>query len=174
MDIDCDGQSTSSTGDTRCDSSTDTQSVTSFADQVQQYGIEDLNAYVHSYVVFGNSGTKSGYVNFDPQKYGMSPLSVMAVVCGNKLIYGVWGDTNGDDGARASVGESSLALGTLCYGQDMNGNNGHSEADVLYIGFRTKDAETNSSTAWDTDDANVFESSLAAIGDRLVQKLDSF
>ena len=95
MDIDCDGKGP---GDGRCGSSTDTQSQTAFEDEVAKLSgnkIKDLNANVHTYVVFGNDDTNPA---FDPQKYGMEPLSVMAVVCGDKLVYGIWGDTNGDDG----------------------------------------------------------------------------
>jgi hypothetical protein len=45
--------------------------------------------------VFGNFGNDKGYTNFHPQNHGLKPLSVMAVVCGDKLVYGVWGDVNG-------------------------------------------------------------------------------
>jgi hypothetical protein len=88
MDIDCDGAQGGPADDGRCGNSQDTQSITSFADTVKAYnkGIQDLNANVHPYVVFGNSGTKSGYKNFNPQNYGVQPLSLMAVVCGNKLV----------------------------------------------------------------------------------------
>lgn len=89
MDIDCDGVQGSSADDGRCGDSSDTQSITSFQDTVSGYGIEDLDANIHPYVVFGNSGTKSGYANFDPQDYGIEPLSVMAVVCGDKLVCGI-------------------------------------------------------------------------------------
>ena len=85
MDIDCDGQQGGAGEDGRCGSSGDTQSQTSFKDTIIDYkvGISDLNAKVHTYVVFGNDGTSP---SFDPQKYGIEPLSVMAVVCGNKLV----------------------------------------------------------------------------------------
>lgn len=86
MDVDCDGNPVSTGGDTRCDSSQDTIPETAFKSMVQQYGISDLNAYIHTYVVFGNQGTKQGFVNFKPQDYGMEPLSVMAVVCGNQMV----------------------------------------------------------------------------------------
>jgi chitosanase len=42
-----------------------------------------LNAKVHTYVVFGNDGTSP---SFDPQEHGIESLSVMAVVCGDKLV----------------------------------------------------------------------------------------
>jgi hypothetical protein len=88
MDIDCDGAQGGPADDGRCGNSDDTQSITSFADTVKAYnkGINDLNANVHPYVVFGNSGSKAGYKTFNPQSYGIQPLSVMAVVCGNKLV----------------------------------------------------------------------------------------
>ena len=68
MDIDCDGQQGGAGEDGRCGSSGDTQSQTSFKDTIISYkvGINDLNAKVHTYVVFGNDGTSP---SFDPQKY---------------------------------------------------------------------------------------------------------
>lgn len=88
MDIDCDGAQGGSTDDGRCGSSLDTQSVTSFQWILQGYGkgIRDLNANVHPYVVFGNVGSKKGWRTFEPQQYGIQPLSLMAVVCGDKLV----------------------------------------------------------------------------------------
>jgi hypothetical protein len=49
-------------------------------------GVDDLNAFVHPYVVFGNVGSKAGFTNFDPQSQGIEPLSLMAVVCGDKMV----------------------------------------------------------------------------------------
>ena len=85
MDIDCDGQQGGAGEDGRCGSSGDTQSQTKFKDNIAGYnvGISDLNAKVHTYVVFGNDDTSP---SFDPQKHGIEPLSVMAVVCGGKLV----------------------------------------------------------------------------------------
>lgn len=86
MDIDCDGAL--GEGDGSCDSSGDTQGETTFKEIVGGYdqGIDDLNAYVHSYVVLGNEGKKNGYIEFDPQSVGVEPLSIVAVVCGDKLV----------------------------------------------------------------------------------------
>lgn len=86
MDIDCDGALGQGNGD--CESSRDTQSQTTFGGTVKSYnkGIKDLNAYVHSYVVLGNEGSTNGYVNFNPQSYGIEPLSIVAVVCGDKMV----------------------------------------------------------------------------------------
>ena len=87
MDIDCDGIQGGPADDGRCGSSGDTQSITSFQYIVEGYetGQRDLDANVHPYVVFGNEGSKPGYATFNPQNYGIEPLSVMAVVCNNKL-----------------------------------------------------------------------------------------
>lgn len=88
MDIDCDGIQHGPADDGRCRSSGDTQSQTSFKDIVRSYGTgqQDLDANAHPYVVFGNAGSKPGYTTFNPQSYGIKPLSVMAVVCNNKLV----------------------------------------------------------------------------------------
>jgi hypothetical protein len=83
MDIDCDGDQ-SFRGDGRCGSSKDIQSETTFRDEVRKFGIPDLNANIHPYVVFGNQGNYTP--TFDPQAHGIKPLSVMAVVCGHKLV----------------------------------------------------------------------------------------
>ncbi|KAL2190119.1 Chitosanase-domain-containing protein [Thermothelomyces heterothallicus CBS 203.75] len=174
MDIDCDGEQNGKGDDGRCGNSQDTQSITSFQDIVEGYkkGVKDLNAYVHPYVVFGNTGSKSGWKTFDPQKYGIKPLSVMAVVCNNKLIYGVWGDENGDDGDKPMVGEASISLATACFGTSMTGNNGHDETDVLYIAFPGDDAVPGANGAnWAADSWQAFESSIEGLGNKLIQRI---
>jgi chitosanase len=80
MDIDCDGADHTA-GD--CSNDPSGQGITAFKDTVSKYGISDLNTNIHPYVVFGNSDDSP---EFDPQQYGMEPLSVMAVVCNNKLV----------------------------------------------------------------------------------------
>ncbi|OAQ59425.1 fungal chitosanase [Pochonia chlamydosporia 170] len=171
MDVDCDGATVPIDGDTRCNASQDTIPETTFKDNVKQFGIDDLNAYIHSYVVFGNTGSKEGFVNFNPQEFGMEPLSVMAVVCGDQMFYGVWGDTNGDDQPRAAIGEASLSLATLCFGNGINGNAGHGEPDVLYIGFTGRDSVADASVNWKAGSAQEFQDSLATFGDRLIKNL---
>jgi hypothetical protein len=88
MDIDCDGIQGSSADDGRCGSSGDTQSVTSFQDRLRTYSTKqkDLDANIHPYVVFGNLGTKKNWPTFDAQKHGIKPLSIIAVVCGEKMV----------------------------------------------------------------------------------------
>lgn len=86
MDIGCDGAL--GDGDGSCDSSNDTQGQTTFQEDVERYGkgVKDLNAYVHSYVVLGIDGSKDGYITFKPEQYGVEPLSIVAVVCGEKMV----------------------------------------------------------------------------------------
>ena len=91
MDIDCDGD-LSDPGDGRCGKSQDTQGQTAFVDEVKKFGIKDLNANIHPFVVFGNEDTSP---DFKPQKYGIKPLSVMAVICGKKLVSIDFGSSSG-------------------------------------------------------------------------------
>lgn len=77
MDVDCDGADDKA-GD--CSNDPSGYGETAFKDTVKSYGIPDLNANIHPYVVFNEKPY------FDPGKYGMKPLSVMAVVCNNQLV----------------------------------------------------------------------------------------
>lgn len=178
MDIDCDGIQGGPGDDGRCalNTSPDYQPETSFRTLVSGYraGINELNTYVHPYVVFGNTGRKRGWRTFDPTSYGVQPLSVMAVVCGNQLVYGVWGDTNGDDGNHPMVGEASLALATACQGTSMTGANGYSRTDILYLAFTGKEAVPGPRGAdWNATDFDTFEKSIESLGNRLVERISS-
>lgn len=75
MDIDCDGT-------VPCPNDPSGQDITAFQDKVTRYGIDDLNANIHPYVVFGNDKGETFY----PDQHGMKPLSVMAVVCNNQVV----------------------------------------------------------------------------------------
>lgn len=169
MDIDCDGINTP--GDGRCAGSSDTQYQTRWKAEVQEsgkeYNIDDLNTYVHPYVVFGNEGSYEP--TFDPQEHDIKPLSLVAVVCGDKLVYGVWGDTNGDDGPPL-IGETSLALATECFGNEMNADIGYSGEDVLYIAFPGEEAVPDS-TVWAAESYDEFVESIKDLGDKLVSQL---
>jgi hypothetical protein len=192
MDIDCDGEQNGRGDDGRCGSSSDTQSITSFQDRVKGYkkGINDLNAFIHPYVVFGNEGSKKGWKTFDPEEYGIEPLSIIAVVCNGKLvsltpsscsldisnrtkqIYGIWGDENGDDGDKPMVGEASISMATACFGTSMNGNNGHVQNDVMYIAFPGSEAVPGANGAnWGATSWSSFESSIEALGNKLIQRI---
>ncbi|KAK4444123.1 fungal chitosanase of glycosyl hydrolase group 75-domain-containing protein [Podospora aff. communis PSN243] len=178
MDIDCDGVQGGPADDGRCafNKSPDMQDTTAFQNSISRYrtGISDLNTYVHPYVVFGNTGRKDGWRTFDPTEYGVQPLSVIAVICGDKLVYGVWGDTNGDDGSHPMVGETSLALATACNGDSMTGSHGYSETDVLYLAFTKKEAVPGARGAdWNAADYETFAKSIEQLGDRLVDEIGS-
>lgn len=156
MDIDCDGLNASAG---LCSNDPTGQSQTAFQTQVQAFGIDDLDAHVHPYVVLGNEGATPA---FDPGSAGVLPLSVVAVVCNNQLIYGIWGDTNGD----VSTGEASLALGQLCFGDDaVSGDNGYTGHDILYIAFPGDAAVPGSSADWTAATKEDFESSIEALGE---------
>jgi len=174
MDIDCDGAQGGPADDGRCGASTDTQSVTSFQWMLQRYGkgIRDLNANVHPYVVFGNTGSRPGWKTFNPQEYGVEPLSVMAVVCGDQLVFGIWGDTNGDDGDHPVVGEASISLATACYGHGIHGNSGHDQDDVLYIAFTGARAVPGAGGAdWAARNYANFQRSIEGLGNSLIAKI---
>ena len=88
MDVDCDGAQGGPQDDGRCKESTTTQTTTSIRDIIQGYnvGISDLNPHEHSFVVFGNSGKKAGWNVYDPRTAGVQKASIMAVVCGDKMV----------------------------------------------------------------------------------------
>ena len=129
---------------------------------------DDVDANVVPYVVLGNEGNYSP--TFDPRKYGIRPLSVVAVVCGEKVVYGVWADTNGDDGPPL-VGEASIALATACFGKGMTGDGGHDQRDVLYVAFEGEDAVPRKEAAWSAKTFEAFEESIEGVGDSLVGRL---
>ncbi|RCI08858.1 hypothetical protein L249_5000 [Ophiocordyceps polyrhachis-furcata BCC 54312] len=173
MDIDCDGDQQATTPDDNpCASSTDTQSQTSFSDTIKSFdaGISDLNPHVHPYVVFGNDGTRPDWPVYRPQSHHVQPLSVMAVVCNKKLIYGIWGDINGDDGQQPMIGEASISLATACFGPSMTGNNGHEENDILYLAFPGAEAVVGPDAAWNASSYRDFARSIEPIGDALVKR----
>ncbi|RJE26035.1 Chitosanase [Aspergillus sclerotialis] len=160
MDIDCDG-SDNMAG--KCSDDPSGQAQTSFKTTAKSYGVPDLNSSIHSYVVFGNEG---GSPSFDPVKSGLEPLSVMAVVCDEKLFYGVWGDKN----EGTYIGEASISLAKACFpDQIITGNTGYLGHDILYLGFTGKDAAPGQKGAdWNAQSFSDFETSLSSIGDRLV------
>jgi len=165
MNVDCDGANNSAG---KCSNDPSGQSQTAFQDTVQSYGISDLDAGIHGYVVFGNQGNSPA---FDPTTAGMKPLSVMAVICGDSMFYGVWGDTN----EGVNTGEVSISLASSCFpNADISGDNGHQTPDILYIGFTGKSAVPGANGAkWDATSFADFEASLASIGDELVAKVPS-
>lgn len=182
MDIDCDGVHGGPADDGRCRPalSPDYQNTTAFQGILASYnrGITELNPYVHSYVVFGNTRDSSRsrpWSTFDPTAHGMRPLSIVAVVCPDyRLVYGVWGDTNGDDGAKPMVGEASLSLASYCGSGTaaINGNSGIDDDGVLYIGFTGEEAVPGPDGAdWAATSPGAFQDSLARLGNSLVRRV---
>jgi chitosanase len=162
VDIDCDGAG-AGTGD--CSNDQSGQSITAWVDDVVKLSggaIKDLNTHHHTYVVFGNESPR-----FDPTKFGIEPLSVMAVVCGDKYILGIMGDSNGAD----LVGEASISLAKMCFPDEkITGDSGHSGNDVMFLAFPGKEAVPQDAE-WGAEDAEVFEKSLWAAGDALLETL---
>ncbi|KAI0175181.1 fungal chitosanase of glycosyl hydrolase group 75-domain-containing protein [Pestalotiopsis sp. NC0098] len=118
----------------------------------------------------GHGGGGWGGLTFDPKKYGIEPLSVMAVVCDNKMFYGVWGDTQSSD--PPLVGAASLSLATACYGRGVDSDGGHSANDVLYIAFPGHEAVPGrDGAAWKAKTWTNFHESIAALGDKLIQRI---
>jgi len=70
------------------------------------------------------------------------------------------------------VGEASISLATLCFGTSMNGNNGYSNTDVLYIAFPGSDAVPGANgAAWAADNVSTFENSLQSLGNKLISRI---
>jgi chitosanase len=93
----------------------------------QGYGINNLDASKHTFVVLGTCDVPVDRISGGP----IEPLSVIAIVCNNQLHYGVYGDTNGCDNDNVT-GEASLSLGQICFpNEGLNGDNGHTGHDVL-------------------------------------------
>lgn len=91
-------------------------------------------------------------------------------------FYGIWGDVNGDDSPRPSVGEASISLATACYGKGINAGDGdgssHNAADVLYIAFTGTDAVPGAKGAkWTAGNFNDFHASLVGLGNKLIQRI---
>ncbi|KAL7805623.1 glycoside hydrolase family 75 protein [Trichoderma gracile] len=160
MDVDCDGADDKA-GD--CSNDPTGFGETAFKDAVQSYGIPDLNANIHPYVVVNEKPF------FDGQQY-IKPLSVMAIVCNNQVWYGIWGDTN----TEPTTGEASISLAQLCFpNEHLNGDFGHGAKDVLYIGFIGDDTVPGKNGAkWNAQNVSEFEASIKSLGDRLVQGLN--
>ncbi|GKZ24489.1 hypothetical protein AbraIFM66951_010713 [Aspergillus brasiliensis] len=96
--------------------------------------------------------------------------NVAAVICNGKMYYGILGDSNGDD--PEVTGEASWLMARTCFpDDDLNGAEGHAEADVTYIVFTGDDAVLPSS-ALDKNYITNF-STLRSMGDKLVGALAS-
>ncbi|KAM3515627.1 hypothetical protein MY11210_000805 [Beauveria gryllotalpidicola] len=163
MDIDCDGVNRSAGA---CADDKTGQDQTAFMDTVKTYGIPDLDANLHPYVVFGNAEANPTFV---PQDNDIRPLSVMAVICNDQLHYGIWGDVNGG----VLTGEASLSMAKLCFpNEPLSGDNGHDAKDVMYIAFTGNDTVPGKDGAdWSASNTSDFAKSIKSLGDKLVDRL---
>lgn len=118
MDIDCDGIETA-----QCNSSTDSsyQPMTSATDSSDNY----LNAATLPFVVIPMIQSR-----FDYSAHGIQLGSVVAVIYGGQVQYGVFGDEAGGN----FIGEASYAMANLL-GIDPNPETGGTAGPVSYIVF---------------------------------------
>lgn len=81
-------------------------------------------------------------------------------------FYGIWGDTNGG----TDTGEAAISLATACFpNEDISGDSGHTQHDVLYLGFLNASSVPGKDGAkWDAKSFEEFEQSIAKLGDSLV------
>jgi hypothetical protein len=72
------------------------------------------------------------------------------------------------------VGEASISLATACFGNYIQGNTGYDTNDVLYIAFTGDDAVPGAKAArWNATSYAEFEQSIAAQGDKLIERIGS-
>ncbi|TFY70230.1 hypothetical protein EVG20_g2778 [Dentipellis fragilis] len=111
MDVDCDGV------DFQCSGNPDGQSATSFG---------ALNAAQVPFYVLP--------LKFTDAHKDIKPNALGAIICNDKIFYGIYGDQNGDD--PQVIGEASIVLAQSCFPNDkLSGDNGHTPLDVLYVVF---------------------------------------
>ncbi|KAH7101840.1 fungal chitosanase of glycosyl hydrolase group 75-domain-containing protein [Auriculariales sp. MPI-PUGE-AT-0066] len=110
MDIDCDGVNW------KCPGNPDGQAQTNWG---------AMDTYQAPWFVLPDEWYES---------QGIVPNNLGAVICGDKMFYAVFADSNGD--TPQVIGEASLVLGNACYPDaGLSGAVGHSDVDVAYIVF---------------------------------------
>ncbi|KAJ5627048.1 hypothetical protein N7528_004475 [Penicillium herquei] len=146
MDVDCDGI------DYRCKNNQDGQPQTNFG---------ALDAYEVPWIVI-------------PDKFGTQYRSVLpgnniaAVICDGKMLYGIYGDSDGDD--PQVIGEASWLMARTCFPNDnLDGNNGHTGVDVTYILFLGNNTVLPSSALNKNYITNF--TTLRSMGDKLIDVL---
>ncbi|KAJ5388228.1 hypothetical protein N7509_010769 [Penicillium cosmopolitanum] len=146
MDVDCDGI------DYKCKGNPDGQSETNFG---------ALAAYEVPFIVIPDTfGTT--------YQSDLAGNNVAAVICDNKMFYGIYGDSDGDD--PEVIGEASWLMARTCFpGENLSGNSGHGNADVTYILFTGNDAVLPSSSLNKNYITNF--STLRSMGDKLITAL---
>ena len=85
---------------------------------------------------------------------------------------GVWGDGQGGERNKAFVGEASLAMGELLFGDDVNGTTSHEPNDVLYIAFTGSEAVPGATgAAWAAATKEEFVDSINGLCDKLIKRI---
>ncbi|KAK8084512.1 hypothetical protein PG997_005783 [Apiospora hydei] len=138
--------------------------------------VKDLNTYFHPYVALGDFGagqrSNSDFVEFDPQDEVVEPLSLVAVVCNEKMFYGLWADTNNDTVPQPLVGQLSVAMAKMCYGEDAVETQQRLDAsDLMFLAFTGTQATPGYYGAdWGAETPDEFEQGLALLGNKLIRK----
>jgi len=141
MDVDCDGVGF------RCAHNPDGQPQTSFG---------QLDASKVPFIVIPESF-------YNSHKSVIKPNSLGAIICNGKMVYGIFGDTNGD--SPEVIGEASILMAQTCFPNDrLDGGTGHTRADVLYILFGN---QVPAGVGKQTIDLQA----LKTLGDKQVKKL---
>ncbi len=125
MDIDCDGTQHGVGDDGRCGYQRrhPVHHVLPGHREGLQQGVNDLNAFVHSYVVFGNVGSKEETGRTSTlRRTASEPLSIMAVVCGNGKMVRAGNETEEPPALRpgrfdAIARPLTSSLGLRCLGR---------------------------------------------------------
>ncbi|EIT79551.1 fungal chitosanase of glycosyl hydrolase group 75-domain-containing protein [Aspergillus flavus] len=146
MDVDCDGLNHG------CKGNPDGQKETNWG---------ALSAYEVPFIVIPQEF-------LDANKGTLKGNAVAAVICNGKMFYGIFGDSNGD--SPQVTGEASWLMARTCFPEeDLNGNKGHTAADVTYIVF-TGDKAVLPSSALNKNYITNFDT-LRSMGDSLVGAL---
>lgn len=107
MDVDCDGL------DYGCKGNPDGLPTTNWG---------ALSAYHVPFIVVPNDFMEAN-------KKDLPGNNIAAVICNGKMYYGILGDSNGD--TPHVTGEASWLMARTCFpDDDLDGNKGHSDADV--------------------------------------------
>ncbi|KAK8131064.1 glycoside hydrolase family 75 protein [Apiospora sp. TS-2023a] len=138
--------------------------------------VQDLNTYFHPYVALGDfqdsQGSGSNFVEFDPQDDLVEPLSLVAVLCNGKMFYGLWADTNNDTVSQPLVGQLSVAMAKMCYGEHAVETQQRLDAsDLMFLAFTgTQAAPGYYGADWGAKTPAEFEQGLALLGNKLIKR----
>ncbi|KAK6850921.1 fungal chitosanase [Apiospora arundinis] len=146
--------------------------------KASRFPVKDLNPYFHPYVALGDfhDGQRvyddDDFVDFDPQDQIVQPLSLVGVVCNNKLVFGLWADTNNDTVRQPLVGQFSVAMAKMCYGEHaVETQQPLDTSDLIFLAFTGTQATPGYYGAdWDAETPEEFEKGLALLGNKLIRK----